>query len=73
MKPIKSYGKFSRFKYNYSGEGMVYPQVVSKHVGQIIGRLMKEKHLPGHENSSYTWQPLLKRIIVLDIQQLEVI
>ncbi len=47
-------------KYNYSGEGMVYLQVVlEKMLGRSLEDLMKEKIFDplGMKNSSYTWQP----------------
>ena len=47
-------------KYNYSGEGMVYLQVVLEHMlGKSLEELMKEKIFTplGMNNSSYKWQP----------------
>jgi CubicO group peptidase (beta-lactamase class C family) len=47
-------------KYNYSGEGLVYLQVVLEHMlGKSLEELMKEKIFTplGMKNSSYTWQP----------------
>ncbi len=47
-------------KYNYSGEGMVYLQVVlEKMLGRSLEDLMKKKIFDplGMKNSSYTWQP----------------
>ena len=47
-------------KYSYSGEGMVYLQVVLEHMlGKPLEALMQEKiFVPLHMNhSSYTWQP----------------
>ena len=47
-------------KYSYSGEGLVYLQVVlEKMMGRSLENLMQEKiFVPlGMKNSSYTWQP----------------
>ncbi|HSF44862.1 MAG TPA: serine hydrolase domain-containing protein, partial [Chitinophagaceae bacterium] len=47
-------------KYNYSGEGLVYLQVVLEHLlGKSLESLMKEKIFTplGMKRSSYTWQP----------------
>jgi CubicO group peptidase (beta-lactamase class C family) len=47
-------------KYNYSGEGMVYLQVVLEHLlGKSLEELAKEKIFTplGMKNTSYTWQP----------------
>lgn len=47
-------------KYSYSGEGLVYLQVVlEKMLGRSLEDLMQEKiFIPlGMKNSSYTWQP----------------
>ena len=47
-------------KYNYSGEGLVYLQVVLEHLlGKSLEELMKEKIFKpiGMTRSSYTWQP----------------
>jgi D-alanyl-D-alanine-carboxypeptidase/D-alanyl-D-alanine-endopeptidase len=47
-------------RYSYSGEGLVYLQVVLEHMlGRSLEELMKEKIFTplGMINSSYTWQP----------------
>jgi serine-type D-Ala-D-Ala carboxypeptidase/endopeptidase len=47
-------------KYGYSGEGMVYLQVVMEHLwGKPLEQLMKEHIFDplGMKQSSYTWQP----------------
>ena len=47
-------------RYNYSGEGLVYLQVVLEHLlGKSLEELMKEKIFTplGMTMSSYTWQP----------------
>jgi CubicO group peptidase (beta-lactamase class C family) len=47
-------------RYSYSGEGMVYLQVILEHMlGKSLEDLMKEKiFMPlGMKRSSYTWQP----------------
>ncbi|WP_276496966.1 serine hydrolase domain-containing protein [Pontibacter litorisediminis] len=47
-------------KYSYSGEGLVYLQVVlEKMTGKTLEELMQEKVFKpaGMKNSSYTWQP----------------
>jgi len=51
-------------KYNYSGEGMVYLQVVLEHMlGKSLEELMKEKIFTplGMKNSSYQWQPAFEK------------
>jgi serine-type D-Ala-D-Ala carboxypeptidase/endopeptidase len=47
-------------KYGYSGEGLVYLQVVMEHLwGKPLEQMMKEKIFDplGMNQSSYTWQP----------------
>ena len=51
-------------KYSYSGEGLVYLQVVlEKMTGKILEALVQEKiFIPlGMKNSSYTWQPRFEK------------
>ena len=51
-------------KYHYSGEGLVYLQVVLQHMlGKTLEQLMQEKiFIPlGMKNSSYTWQPAYEK------------
>ena len=55
-------------KYSYSGEGLVYLQVVlEKLMGRSLEDLMQEKiFIPlGMKNSSYTWQPGFENDYVL--------
>jgi D-alanyl-D-alanine-carboxypeptidase/D-alanyl-D-alanine-endopeptidase len=51
-------------KYSYSGEGLVYLQVVLEHMlGKSLEELMREKvFIPlGMHRSSYTWQPQFEK------------
>lgn len=55
-------------RYSYSGEGLVYLQVVlEKMTGKTLETLMQEKIFRplGMKNSSYTWQPAFEQDYVL--------